>query len=336
MKIAICPGSFDPVTLGHKDVIERASQLFDKVIVLVLNNSSKKPMFTLDERMEFIKRCVDKENVEIDTYSGLLVDYARQHNVNAIIKGLRAVSDFDYEFQLALINKSLYPKIETLFIPAKGENMFLSSSMVKEVCSLGGDISSFVPQEILKMTNTDILLEDLEDVLDDATSIPLSKKYAVDVDKIKTIIEDIRLNTPQETKQAKAIVDSRNNILEEAKKEAADIIAKAQEEARELVARDQITQTAQAEAADIIAKAKEQGDAYIADAQNQASDILGNATNQANEMVTTAQNKSREMLTAVNNYADDTLLAIDDSLYKALSDVRRIRQGIENTQNKNK
>ena len=130
MKIAICPGSFDPVTLGHKDVIERASQLFDKVIVLVLNNSSKKPMFTLDERMEFIKRCVDKENVEIDTYSGLLVDYARQHNVNAIIKGLRAVSDFDYEFQLALINKSLYPKIETLFIPAKGENMFLSSSMV--------------------------------------------------------------------------------------------------------------------------------------------------------------------------------------------------------------
>ena len=136
------------------------------------------------------------------------------------------------------------------------------------------------------MTNTDILLEDLEDVLDDATSIPLSKKYAVDVDKIKTIIEDIRLNTPQETKQAKAIVDSRNNILEEAKKEAADIIAKVQEEARELVARDQITQTAQAEAADIIAKAKEQGDSYIADAQNQASDILGNATNQANEMVT--------------------------------------------------
>ena len=185
------------------------------------------------------------------------------------------------------------------------------------------------------MTNTDILLEDLEDVLDDATSIPLSKKYAVDVDKIKTI-EDIRLNTPQETKQAKAIVDSRNNILEEAKKEAADIIAKAQEEARELVARDQITQTAQAEAADIIAKAKEQGDSYIADAQNQASDILGNATNQANEMVTTAQNKSREMLTAVNNYADDTLLSIDDSLYKALADVRRIRKGIEDTQNKNK
>lgn len=178
------------------------------------------------------------------------------------------------------------------------------------------------------MTNTDILLEDLEDVLDDATSMPMTKKSLVDVEKIKTIIEDIRLNTPQETKQAKAIVDSRNSILEEAKKEAAEIIQEAQAQARELVARDQITQTAQAEAAEIVAKAKDEGDAYVREAQNQATEILGNATTQANEMVTSAQNKSREMLTAVNNYADDTLLAIDDSLYKALADVRRIRQGI--------
>lgn len=148
MKIAVCPGSFDPVTLGHLDIIERAAELFDKVIVLVMSNSSKKPMFTLEERVDFIKRCVTQDNVEVDTYSGLLVDYARDHGAVAIVKGLRAVSDFDYEFQLALINKSLYPKIETLFLSAKSENMFLSSSMVKEVCSLGGDISSFVPAEI--------------------------------------------------------------------------------------------------------------------------------------------------------------------------------------------
>ncbi len=184
------------------------------------------------------------------------------------------------------------------------------------------------------MTNTDILLEDLEDVLDDATSMPMTKKSLVDVEKIKTIIEDIRLNTPQETKQAKAIVDSRNSILEEAKKEATNIISEAQAQARELVARDQITQNAQKEATEIIAKAHEEGEAYIKQAQGQASDILGKATTQANEMVTTAQNKSREMLTAVNNYADDTLLSIDDSLYKALSDVRRIRQGIMNSQHK--
>ncbi len=184
------------------------------------------------------------------------------------------------------------------------------------------------------MTNTDILLEDLEDVLDDATTIPLSKKCAVDVEKIKTIIEDIRLNTPQETKQAKAIVDSRNTIIEDAKKEAADIIAQAQAEARDLVARDEITKAAQAEAADILAKANEQGKQFVQDSQDQASEILNNATTQANEMVTSAQNKSREMLTAVNNYADDTLLSIDDALYKALTDVRRIRDGISNVQRK--
>ena len=181
------------------------------------------------------------------------------------------------------------------------------------------------------MTNTDILLEDLEDVLDDATSMPMTKKSLVDVD----IIEDIRLNTPQETKQAKAIVDSRNNILDEAKKEAAKIISEAQAQARELVARDQITQNAQKEATEIIAKAHSEGEAYVKQAQNQASELLGKATTQANEMVTTAQNKSREMLTAVNNYADDTLLEIDDSLYKALSDVRRIRQNIMNSQHRN-
>lgn len=184
------------------------------------------------------------------------------------------------------------------------------------------------------MTNTDILLEDLEDVLDDATSIPLSKKCAVDVDKIKTIIEDIRLNTPQETKQAKAIVDSRNTILEEAKKEAAEIIKKAQDEARELVARDEIVKMAQAEAAEITANAKQQGDAMVNEAQQRATELFNNATTQANEMVTSAQNKSKEMLSAVNNYADDTLLSIDDALYKALTDVRRIRQGISNAQRK--
>lgn len=185
------------------------------------------------------------------------------------------------------------------------------------------------------MTNTDILLEDLEDVLDAATSIPLSKKFAVDVDKIKTIIEDIRLNTPQETKQAKAIVDSRNTILEEAKKEAAEIIKKAQAEARELVARDEITKVAQAEAAEIIANATEQGKAIVAEAQNHASETINNATAEANERITTSQNKARDILTAVNNYADDTLLSIDDALYKALTDVRRIRTNISNAQNKN-
>lgn len=149
MKIAVCPGSFDPVTLGHVDIIERAAQLFDKVIVVVSSNSEKKPMFTLEERMDLVSRSVKSENIEVDSHDGLLVDYAREKNAVAIIKGLRAVSDFDYEFQQALTNKSLLPEIETVFLAAKGANMFLSSSMVKEVCTLGGDVSQFVPGEIL-------------------------------------------------------------------------------------------------------------------------------------------------------------------------------------------
>ncbi|MBQ7740714.1 MAG: pantetheine-phosphate adenylyltransferase [Eubacterium sp.] len=148
MKIAICPGSFDPVTLGHLDIIERAADIFDEVIVLVMSNVSKKPMFSTDERIELIKRCLKSDNVKVDTFDGLLVDYAKQKGAAAIVKGLRAMSDFDYEFQQALTNKSLYPKCETVFLTAKGENMFLSSSMVKQVCALGGDIDSFVPAAI--------------------------------------------------------------------------------------------------------------------------------------------------------------------------------------------
>ncbi len=148
MKIAICPGSFDPITLGHLDIIERTADIFDEVIVLVASNKSKKTLFTTQERMELIKRCVTAKNVTVDTDDGLLVNYAREKKAAAIVKGLRAMSDFDYEFQQALTNKSLYPECETVFLTARGENMFLSSSMVKEVCSLGGDITSFVPGAI--------------------------------------------------------------------------------------------------------------------------------------------------------------------------------------------
>ena len=149
MKTAICPGSFDPVTLGHLDIIERAADIFDEVIVVVASNRSKKTSFTTEERMELIKRCIKSDNIRVDTDDGLLVDYAKRTGAVAIVKGLRAMSDFDYEFQQALTNKSLNPECETVFLTARGENMFLSSSMVKEVCSLGGDISSFVP-EIIK------------------------------------------------------------------------------------------------------------------------------------------------------------------------------------------
>ncbi|MDD6603691.1 MAG: pantetheine-phosphate adenylyltransferase [Eubacteriales bacterium] len=154
MSIAICPGSFDPVTLGHLDIINRAAHLFDRVIVLVMSNRSKKDsLFTVEERMELLERSIKFDNVKIDTYDGLLVNYAKEKGAVAIVKGLRAMSDFEYEFQQALTNKELNPDVETVFLTTEGKNMYLSSSMVKEVCTLGGDISAFVPAEIAKDIN---------------------------------------------------------------------------------------------------------------------------------------------------------------------------------------
>ncbi len=148
---AVCPGSFDPVTKGHLDIITRASGLFDKVTVLVVHNAAKHPSFTVEERMEFIRRVTKNlPNVTVDTYDGLLAEYTRIHGANAIVKGLRAVSDFEYEFQQALINKKLNPDAETVFLTTRAENMYLSSSIVKQIVHFGGNIKDFIPEEILE------------------------------------------------------------------------------------------------------------------------------------------------------------------------------------------
>lgn len=149
MKIAICPGSFDPATNGHIDIIKRSGSLFDKVIVAVLNNPNKTPLFSVEERVELLRKtCGSIENVEIDSFSGLLTEYAKSKNANAIVKGLRAVSDFEYELQMALMNKKLNPDIETVFMMTSSRYSYLSSSIVKEVASHGGCIRGLVPEII--------------------------------------------------------------------------------------------------------------------------------------------------------------------------------------------
>ncbi len=150
-RIAVCPGSFDPVTFGHLDIISRASKLFDRVIVLVSTNLEKSPAFTLTERLLLIEKVTEGySNVVIDILEDeLLADYVRRVGADAIVKGLRAVTDFEYEFQMALGNKKLCPEAETVFLTTAAENMYLSSSIVKQIAALGGDISSFVPAEIL-------------------------------------------------------------------------------------------------------------------------------------------------------------------------------------------
>lgn len=148
-RIAVCPGSFDPVTLGHLDIMNRASQLFDKVIVLVSVNPKKVPSFTPEERVEMIKKVTGHlKNIEVETSDGLLADFVRQKGATAIVKGLRAVTDFEYEFQMALINKELYHQVETVFLTTSAENQYLSSSVVKQIASFGGDIHLFVPEQV--------------------------------------------------------------------------------------------------------------------------------------------------------------------------------------------
>ncbi len=151
MRIAVYPGSFDPITNGHRDIIERASRVFDKVVVGVLRNKSKKPKFTAEERVSFIQLVTGHlDNVEVAAFDGLLVDFAKAHGASVIIKGLRTVNDFEYEFQMALLNKALDSECETMFMMTNSQYSYISSSMVNELAGYKGDLSGLVPAEIIE------------------------------------------------------------------------------------------------------------------------------------------------------------------------------------------
>lgn len=151
MRTAVYPGSFDPITNGHLDIIKRASKIYDKVIVGVLNNpNKKKPMFSVEERIELIKSVTeDIPNVEADGFTGLLVDFAKANNAQVIVKGLRTVADFEYELQMALLNKALNPEYETVFLMTDTKYSYISSSMVKELAEFDGDLTGLVPDKII-------------------------------------------------------------------------------------------------------------------------------------------------------------------------------------------
>ena len=150
MKIAVYPGSFDPVTSGHLNIIRRAANIFDKLIVCVMVNAGKNPMFTLDERVELIRRVTaDIPNVEVDSSSELLAEYAKRRGSCVIIKGLRAATDFENEFQMALINRKINPELDTMFLTAESQYMYMSSSIVKELGRYGVDLSDFLPEAII-------------------------------------------------------------------------------------------------------------------------------------------------------------------------------------------
>ena len=150
MTIAIYPGSFDPVTLGHVDIIRRSTEIVDELIVAVLTNSAKNPLFSVEERVNMIKEITaDIPKVKVESFSGLLVDFAKENDANIIVRGLRAVTDFEYELQISQMNRTIYPKVDTMFLTTSLEYAYLSSTIVKEVASYGGDISNYVPECII-------------------------------------------------------------------------------------------------------------------------------------------------------------------------------------------
>jgi pantetheine-phosphate adenylyltransferase len=154
MRTAIYPGSFDPLTNGHLDVVQRAAKLFDRVVLAVAKNEGKHPLFTLEERVNLVKKSIAHlPNVEADSFDRLLVDYVVSRKAQAIVRGLRAVSDFEFEFQLALMNRKLNENIETIFMMPKDTYTFLSSRIVKEIARLGGDVSGFVPEHVQAALN---------------------------------------------------------------------------------------------------------------------------------------------------------------------------------------
>ncbi len=154
MRAAIYPGTFDPITNGHLDIIQRAATIFDRVTVAITTNPSKKPLFEVSERMQMIRQLTASyPSVEVDSFTGLLVDYVKSKGATAIVRGLRAVSDFEYEFQMALVNRKIAETVETVFLMPNEKYTYLNSTIVKEVAAFGGDVSRFVPPEVLVLLN---------------------------------------------------------------------------------------------------------------------------------------------------------------------------------------
>lgn len=157
MKIAIYPGTFDPITYGHIDIIERARDIFDKVIVMIAQNPEKQPLFSNSERVIMIKKVLGKyKNIEVDSYDGLLVEFAKRKKATAIVRGLRAVSDFEYEFQMALMNRKLEDNITTVFLMPHEKYTYLNSSLVREIARLGGDVTEFIPPVVRQILSKKI------------------------------------------------------------------------------------------------------------------------------------------------------------------------------------
>ena len=296
--IAVYPGSFDPITNGHLDIVARALTVFDTVIVAVLANPRKAPLFSVDERIAIIREALAAEagglldHLEVEAFDGLTVDFARLHEASAIVRGLRAISDFETEMQLAHNNRVLAPGVDTVFFMTAVENGYVSSSLVKEIAGFGGDVSRMVPAaasgrlgavareplnatiacdtgsqperpslDSLEGTPIDIifLVERLESLIANGKKLPLTTNVVVDQNAALGLIDELRVAVPEEVRAAKRINSEGERIIEKAQDEAERIVARAQEQAAFLIDERGLTQSADAQSRVIIGDANRDG-----------------------------------------------------------------------------
>ena len=315
---AICPGSYDPVTNGHVDVIRRAAAIFDRVVVGVVRDPThKQTLFTVEERVAFLEDALSScDNVVVDVFSELVVEFARKHEATTMVKGLRVISDFEWEFQMNHLNRQLAPDIETLYVMANPLYSFVSSSGVKEIASFGGRVDELVPPAVAqpfrgavpgrqaggsrltlrvdwRPMDVLVLIDRLDDLVHNAKAVPLTDQVRLDREEIYEILDQMRATIPEEIKQARWIVKERQEMLAEAKRECDRIIQDAREQAMREASQTEIVKLAEKQADDIVDDAKR---------------------------------KARETRLEMEDWADSILSTLELNLDKFLTAVRRGRE----------
>ncbi len=320
MITAICPGSYDPVTNGHVDVIRRAAMIFDRVVVGVVRDPSHKAtLFTVEERVAFLEDALSScKNVVVDVFSELVVDFARKHDATTMVKGLRVIADFEWEFQMNHLNRQLAPEIETLYVMSSPQYSFVSSSGVKEIASFGGRVEELVPAAVAQRfvelypgraprrprltpgvdcapMDVLVLIDRLDDLVHNAKAVPLTDQVRLDREEIYEILDQMRATIPEEIKQARWIVKERQEMLAEAKRECDRIIQEAREQAMREASQTEIVKLAEKQADDIVDDAKRQARETRLEMEDWADSILSTLELNLDKFLT-AVKRGRERL----------------------------------------